>query len=173
MRSSESGIAAVTGSQFGQVGFYLAVLVGLAVPVGFWIYRAMEPQDPRLRGRRWRLDSVLLRLCGIDGASEMTWVSYGTALVVFNAIGAALLYLLQRLQAWLPLNPQHLGSVSPDTAFNTAVSFASNTSWQAYSGETTMSYLSQIRRKLGDERGLFLQSDRSVGYRLAPPGEGD
>ena len=75
---------------------------------------------------------------------EMRWTKYAIALLVFNTLGALFVYLLQRLQLWLPLNPQHFANVSPDSAFNTAVSFITNTNWQGYSGESTMSYLTQM-----------------------------
>ena len=84
------------------------------------------------------------RLCGIDPGRQMGWLHYALALLLFNALGALAVYAMQRTQAWLPLNPQHFANVSPDSAFNTAVSFVTNTNWQGYAGESTMSYLTQM-----------------------------
>src|SRR5581483_2894942 len=82
--------------------------------------------------------------CGTDPATEMSWKGYAIALIVFNALGAIAVYALQRLQLWLPLNPQHFANITPDSSFNTAVSFITNTNWQGYSGEAAMSYLTQM-----------------------------
>src|SRR5882672_7094856 len=90
----------------------------------------------------------------------MGWKRYALALLLFNALGALLLYLLQRLQAWLPLNPQHFANVSPDSSFNTAVSFTTNTNWQGYSGESTMSYVTQMA-------GLAVQNFLSAATGIA------
>ena len=81
---------------------------------------------------------------GIDETREQHWITYTVAMLLFNAAGFVLLYALQRFQAWLPLNPAGMSAVPPDFAFNTAVSFTSNTNWQDYGGETTMSYLTQM-----------------------------
>jgi K+-transporting ATPase ATPase A chain len=84
------------------------------------------------------------RLAGIKPEEGMPWLRYALAFLAFNLLGLLAVYALQRLQLWLPLNPQALANVTPDSAFNTAVSFASNTNWQGYGGETTMSYLTQM-----------------------------
>ena len=89
-------------------------------------------------------ERLIYRLCGVDPAAEMGWKKYAIALVLFNCLGALAAYLLQRVQLWLPLNPQQFANVSADSAFNTAVSFVTNTNWQGYSGESTMSYLTQM-----------------------------
>jgi len=90
------------------------------------------------------LERTLYRLCGVEPAREMGWKEYATGLLLFNALGALALYLLQRCQLWLPLNPQKFANLSPDSAFNTAVSFITNTNWQGYAGESAMSYLTQM-----------------------------
>ena len=91
------------------------------------------------------VERVLYRVCGIDPAREMRWTEYAVAAMAFNILGLLVVYALQRFQHGIPLlNPQDLAAVSPDSAFNTAVSFATNTNWQGYSGETTMSYLTQM-----------------------------
>jgi potassium-transporting ATPase potassium-binding subunit len=123
---------------------YLAVALLCVKPLGLYIANVMEgrPIWPLRLGapiERW-----IYRLCGINPAVEMGWKQYALALVVFNTLGALMVYLLQRLQLWLPFNPQHFANVSPDSAFNTAISFITNTNWQGYSGESTMSYLSQM-----------------------------
>jgi K+-transporting ATPase ATPase A chain len=127
-----------------QVALYLATLLLLAWPLGKWI-------DAVLAGRvaeRWRwmdaLDRALLRLAGAKADEDMPWWRYAGAIVLFNLIGVLVVYALQRLQAWLPVNPAHLGWVSPDSAFDTAVSFVTNTNWQDYAGESTMSHLTQM-----------------------------
>lgn len=89
-------------------------------------------------------ENMLYRLCGIDDKKEMTWVSYLSAMLIFNFFGFLIVYLIQRLQFYFPLNPQFLPGVSPDLSFNTGVSFVTNTNWQSYGGETTMSYLTQM-----------------------------
>jgi K+-transporting ATPase ATPase A chain len=90
------------------------------------------------------LEERLYKLCGIDSREEMSWRQYATAVLVFSAAGTLAVYLLQLTQAWLPLNPRGLGNVEPGLAFNTAMSFATNTNWQNYGGETTLSYLTQM-----------------------------
>ncbi|HJV70372.1 potassium-transporting ATPase subunit KdpA, partial [Ideonella sp.] len=112
----------------------------LAVPIGRYMAAVMEGE---LRMSQ-RIESPLYRLCGVDPKVEMAWVQYALAILLFNALGFVAVYALQRLQAWLPLNPQGLSSASPDSSFNSAVSFATNTNWQGYGGESTMSYLSQM-----------------------------
>jgi K+-transporting ATPase ATPase A chain len=91
-----------------------------------------------------RFEELVYRLCGIDPAGQMGWKQYAIALLLFNVLGAVIVYALQRLQFWLPLNPQKFAAVSPDSSFNTAVSFITNTNWQGYSGESTMGYLVQM-----------------------------
>src|SRR6202012_4935466 len=91
-----------------------------------------------------RFEGVLYKLCAIDAREEMSWHQYAIALLLFNVLGAVIVYGLQRLQLFLPFNPQMLGAVSADSSFNTAVSFVTNTNWQGYSGESTMAYLTQM-----------------------------
>ena len=119
---------------------YGAVLLALAVPLGRYIAHVMSG---RLRYAA-AVEAPIYRLCGVDPNAQMGWLGYALAILLFNALGVAALYALQRLQPWLPLNPQAMGAVSPDSSFNTAVSFVSNTNWQGYSGEQTMSYLTQM-----------------------------
>ncbi|CAG9932914.1 potassium-transporting ATPase subunit KdpA [Candidatus Nitrotoga arctica] len=123
---------------------FLAVLLALAYPMG--LYLAKVGNGTPIPGLGWmvKVENFIYRLSGITADSVMSWKTYAIALVVFNALGAIAVYTVQRLQAWLPLNPQALANVSPDSAFNTAISFVSNTNWQGYGGESTMSYLTQM-----------------------------
>lgn len=97
------------------------------------------PSGPCAQARG--VEALIYRLCGVDPGAETGWKIYSIALLVFNALGALLAYALQRVQYWLPLNPQHFTAVSPDSSFNTAISFITNTNWQGYTPESTMSYL--------------------------------
>src|SRR5467141_4213197 len=124
--------------------FYVVVLLALAKPLGAYMARVYE-------GRRVALDRVLgwlerliYRFAGVRADEEMTWKTYAVTMLLFNLAGVLAVYALQRVQGVLPLNPAGLGAVSEDSSFNTAVSFATNTNWQGYGGETTMSYLTQM-----------------------------
>jgi K+-transporting ATPase ATPase A chain len=123
-----------------QLGGFLVVLLALAWPLARWIHAVMEGRIASLA----RVEGGLLRLAGVRADAEQGWLRYTLGLLLFNALGVLAVYALQRLQHLLPLNPQGLGAVSPDSAFNTAVSFVTNTNWQGYGGETTMSYLTQM-----------------------------
>ena len=126
------------------LGLYLLVLLLAAWPLGRYIANVMDGRPLLGLGLRRGLESPLYRLCGVRRDAEMSWLHYALAILLFNLIGALAVYALQRLQLWLPLNPQGLPNVSPDSSFNTAISFATNTNWQGYAGETTMSYLTQM-----------------------------
>ncbi len=125
------------------LGAYLVILLLVAKPLGIYIANVMEGRGLALR-LGGSIESLLYRLGGVRKDEEMGWLKYALALLLFNALGALAVYTLQRLQVWLPLNPQAMANVSPDSAFNTAVSFATNTNWQGYVGESTMSYLTQM-----------------------------
>ena len=122
---------------------YAVVLVAASYPLGLFMARLATTEGLTTR---WITagERGLLRLAGIRADQGMTWIQYAVALIVFNTIGALVVYGLQRLQAVLPLNPASMTAVSPDSSFNTAVSFVTNTNWQGYSGESTMSYLTQM-----------------------------
>jgi K+-transporting ATPase ATPase A chain len=123
---------------------FLSVLFILAWPLG--IVLARVGNGGAVPGFGWaaRLERRLYRAAGTCADEQQSWQAYATALLVFNGLGALFVYALQRAQAWMPLNPQALPGIGPDAAFNTAVSFVSNTNWQGYSGEQAMSYLSQM-----------------------------
>jgi K+-transporting ATPase ATPase A chain len=134
----------MTAQSLGLLALFLAAAALCTKPLGLYMANVMEgrPIWPLRVGGR--LESRVYRLCGIDPAQEMGWQRYAIALLVFNALGGLLVYGLQRLQYWLPLNPEHFSGVPPDSSFNTAVSFITNTNWQGYTPESTMSYLTQM-----------------------------
>ena len=119
---------------------YSLVLLLLAIPTGRYIAHVMEG---RLRFAR-RIEGGLYRLCGVKEDADMDWLGYALAILLFNGLGVLAVYAIQRLQAWLPLNPQAMVNIAPDSSFNTAISFVTNTNWQGYSGEQAMSYLTQM-----------------------------
>jgi K+-transporting ATPase ATPase A chain len=126
------------------LALFFAILLALSWPLGILLARVAE--GGRVRGFGWlhRIEAGLYRAAGVDANTGMHWKTYALSLLAFNAFGTLVVYLLQRVQAWLPFNPQGLANVAPDSAFNTAVSFVSNTNWQGYGGEQTMSYLTQM-----------------------------
>ncbi len=127
-----------------QVLGFFVVLLALAKPLGWYMARVYEGKPCGLDHLIGPVERAMYRLCGVRPADEMDWKRYGMAMLLFNASGLLFLYGLQRLQSLLPLNQANMGGVAPDLAFNTAASFATNTNWQAYGGETTLSYLTQI-----------------------------
>ncbi|HUI88684.1 MAG TPA: potassium-transporting ATPase subunit KdpA [Anaerolineales bacterium] len=127
-----------------QLIFYMAVLIALAKPLGSFMARVYQGQKTFLDPVFGPVERLLYRLAGVHADQEMNWKVYAIALMAFNVLGLLVVYALQRLQGFLPLNPQGFGAVSPDSSWNTAVSFATNTNWQGYGGETTMSYLTQM-----------------------------
>ena len=127
-----------------QLGLYLFVLLLLVKPLGSYMAHVYEGERTFLTPVIRPIERLIYRIVGLRAEEEMDWKTYAVAMLLFNLVGLLLLYALQRIQSALPLNPQNLGAVRPDTAFNTAVSFVTNTNWQSYSGETTMSYLVQM-----------------------------
>lgn len=122
----------------------LGVVILCAKPLGSYIADILEGRPNFALRVGSRFEQLLYRLCGVNARSDMTWSQYAIALLIFNLIGALVIYGLQRLQLWLPLNPQKMAAVTPDSSFNTAISFITNTNWQGYSGESTMGYLVQM-----------------------------
>lgn len=131
----------MNSSAWGLLALYLVLLLALAWPLGRYLAALCAG---RLPAWMLRSEAALLRLGGQGSDAPMRWPHYAYALLAFNLLGVFAVYALQRLQGWLPLNPQAFAAVSPDSAFNTAVSFVTNTNWQGYSGESTMSYLTQM-----------------------------
>ena len=134
----------MTTNDFLQIGLFLAVLLLLVKPVGSYMALVFADAPNRITRFGGRVERGIYRLCGISSTEEMSWKRYALAMLLFNVLGLLIVYLLQRTQQWLPLNPQHFAAVAPDSAMNTAISFASNTNWQGYAGESTMSYLTQM-----------------------------
>jgi K+-transporting ATPase ATPase A chain len=127
-----------------QLIFYIVVLLLLAKPLGSFMAKVYQGERTFLDRVLGPVEQFIYRISGVRPEEEMSWKTYAIAAVVFNVLGLLGVYVLQRFQAVLPLNPQGLGAVTPDSSWNTAVSFATNTNWQGYGGEATMSYLSQM-----------------------------
>jgi len=134
----------MTGNAIMQIALYVGVLLLLAKPLGVYMARVYGGQSSGLDRLLRPVESLLYRICRIEPDEEMGWKKYAGAVLIFSVAGLLFLYLLQRLQGLLPLNPQKFSAVPIDLAFNTAVSFITNTNWQSYGGETTMSYLTQM-----------------------------
>jgi K+-transporting ATPase ATPase A chain len=134
----------VNGSGWFQISLYVVVLVALGKPLGAYMARVYEGRPCGLDRVLGPFERLLYRVCGVNPDAESGWKGYASALLAFNLVGLLVVHLVQRLQGVLPLNPEHLGAVSPDSSFNTAVSFATNTNWQGYGGETTLSYFTQM-----------------------------
>jgi K+-transporting ATPase ATPase A chain len=134
----------VTANGWFQIAIFLGAVLAVTKPMGLFMARVFEREktflDPVLRP----LERLLYRLTGVDEQHEMKWTEYGISMLLFSGVSMLLLYLIQRAQTILPFNPQKLSAVAPDLAFNTAASFTTNTNWQAYTPETTMSYFTQM-----------------------------
>ena len=130
----------MTANGWTQIAIYAAILLVLARPLGGYMTAVFDGRIGFLRP----VERVFYALCGVDERQEQHWLTYGFGMLLFHAAGFALLYAMQRLQYYLGFNPQGQVGISPDSAFNTAVSFTTNTNWQSYVPETTMSYLVQM-----------------------------
>jgi K+-transporting ATPase ATPase A chain len=127
-----------------QLIFYMVVLLALAKPLGTFMAKVYQGEHTFLDPVFGPVERFIYRLAGVHADEEMNWKVYAIALMLFNVLGLFVVYALQRLQGFLPLNPEGFGAVTPDSSWNTAVSFITNTNWQGYGGETTMSYLTQM-----------------------------
>lgn len=154
----------MTINGFLQIALYLLMLVALVKPLGWYMARVYAGQPAGLNRLLAPLERLLYRLFGIQPDAEMGWTHYLAAMLLFNALGIGLLYTLQRLQGWLPLNPRGFAAVTPDSALNTATSFVTNTNWQGYSGEAIMSYLTQM---LGMNVQNFLSAATGMALLIA------
>jgi potassium-transporting ATPase potassium-binding subunit len=136
----------MTANGWFQIGLFFVVLLAVTKPLGVFMTRVFAGEktflDPILRP----LERMIYRVCGVDRMREMDWKEYTIAMLLYSAVSMALLYLIERVQglSWMPWNPQHMANVGPDLAFNTAASFTTNTNWQNYGGESTMSYFTQM-----------------------------
>ena len=127
-----------------QVILYFVVLLACAKPLGLFMAKVLDGKPNFFSKPFGWLERLIYKISGVDATKEHNWKSYASAVIIFNAIGALVVYGLQRFQGSLPLNPAAMGAVTPDSSFNTSVSFATNTNWQGYGGESTMSYLTQM-----------------------------
>lgn len=127
-----------------QIGFFIAVVLLLAQPMGSYMAAVFERRKTFMDVLLAPCERLLYRVTGVNPDEEMRWTQYTVAMLLFSAATLLLTYLVQRIQLWLPLNPQHLANVEPALALNTAISFTTNTNWQSYTPETTMSYLTQM-----------------------------
>ena len=134
----------MTANGWLQIGLFFAVLLAITKPLGVYMARVFAGEktflDPVLRP----VERLLYRVTGVDETREMDWKEYTVAMLLFSGVSMLLLYLIERVQQWLPWNPQHMAAVPPALAFNTAASFTTNTNWQNYAGESTMSYFTQM-----------------------------
>ncbi len=127
-----------------QIILFLVVMLVFVKPLGWYMARVYEGKSCGISWLVKPLENATYRICAINPTKDMDWKAYLSAMLIFNLFGLLAVYVIQRMQGYLPFNPQTFSAVAPDLAFNTAVSFASNTSWQAYSGETTLSYFTQM-----------------------------
>ncbi len=134
----------MTGNGWFQIFLYFVAVLLVTKPMGVFLYRVFEQQGTFLDFALRPIEKLIYKTSGIDEQNEMNWREYGVAMLLFSGVSLVMLYLIERVQYWLPWNPQKFPSVAPDLAWNTAVSFTTNTNWQSYSGESTMSYLTQM-----------------------------
>jgi K+-transporting ATPase ATPase A chain len=134
----------VTWNGWLQVALFGAVVLVLVKPLGLYMTRVFSGERTLLSPLLRPVERGIYAICGIRETEDHHWLAYASAMLLFNAAAFFLLYAMLRLQAWLPWNPQHFGNLAPDLAFNTAMSFTTNTNWQNYAGEATMSYFSQM-----------------------------
>jgi len=134
----------MTANGWLQIGLFLLVILAITKPLGVFLARVFNREKTFLDPVMRPMERLLYRLTGVNEAAEMRWTEYTVAMLLFSAVSMVVLYLIERLQSWLPFNPQKIAGVPPDLAFNTAASFTTNTNWQAYTPETTVSYLTQM-----------------------------
>jgi K+-transporting ATPase ATPase A chain len=134
----------MTSQAWIQLVAFFAILLAAAWPMGRWLHAVADGRLPRWLSPLRKVENGLYRLAGVDADASMGWKHYALGILAFNVLGVVVVYALQRLQGVLPLNPQGMAAVSPDSSFNTAFSFVTNTNWQGYGGEATMSYLTQM-----------------------------
>jgi potassium-transporting ATPase potassium-binding subunit len=147
-----------------QIALYCAVVLALVKPLGAYMTRVFNGERTFLSPVLAPIERGLYRVAGIDARQEQTWLGYAGGMIVFNLLGFVLLYAILRLQAVLPYNPAEQSAVAPDLAFNTSTSFVTNTNWQSYGGETTLSYLSQM---LGLTHQNFVSAASGIAVAVA------
>src|ERR1039458_4816328 len=127
-----------------QIGVFLALILAITKPLGVYMARVFSRERTFLDPVARPIERLLYRVTGVDENHEMRWTEYALSMLMFSGVSMLLLYLIERVQQWLPWNPQKFAAVTQELAFNTAASFTTNTNWQNYSGESTMSYLTQM-----------------------------
>ena len=158
-----------------QILLYMAMIFAITKPLGSYMYRVFEGDRQPLPRFFGPIERLIYRLCGVDPKEQQDWKQYALAMLLFSAITLLVTYAIERLQQILPLNPQNLSPVPADLAFGTASSFTTNTNWQAYGGESTMSYLTQMAGlawhnfiSVGVGIGVMLAIACGLTYRLQP-----
>ncbi len=134
----------MTANGWFQIFLFLGLLLLVTKPLGIFLYRVFERKSTFLDRVLRPIEKLIYRVCGIDETKEMGWKGYGVAMLLFSGVSLLILYVIERTQQWLPWNPQKLTNVAPDMAWNTAASFTTNTNWQSYVPESTMSYFTQM-----------------------------
>ena len=134
----------MTGMGWFQIFLFLVVILAATKPVGVYMARVYQRESTFLDFLFRPIERLIYRVCLVDEQQEMPWMQYGVSMLLFSGVSMLLLYFMERLQNWLPWNPEKLGNIAPDLAWNTAASFTTNTNWQAYVPETTMSYFTQM-----------------------------
>ena len=134
----------MTGNGWFQIFLFFCLVLAVTKPLGGFLYRVYERKSTLLDTVLRPIERFIYRVCGVDDTKEMDWKGYGFSMLLFSGVSLFLLYLIERTQQWLPLNPQKVPNLAPDLAWNTAVSFTTNTNWQSYVPESTMSYLTQM-----------------------------
>jgi len=154
----------MTTNDFVQIGLYLVLTLLAVKPLGAYMALVFADAPNRVQRIGGPVERFLYRIGAIDASEDMSWRRYAVSMLVFNVAGLVVVYVLQRVQQWLPLNPQGFGAVSADSAMNSAISFATNTNWQGYGGESTMSYLTQM---LGFAVQNFLSAATGIAVLIA------
>ena len=143
-----------------QIGLFFLLVLAVTKPMGMYLRKVYDGDGGLLARLLGPVERFVYRLLRVDPATEMNWKQYGLAMLIFSLVSTATLYLMQRLQGGLPLNPQDFAGTSEGSSFNTAISFVTNTNWQGYAGESTMSYLTQMA-------GLAVQNFASAAVGMA------
>jgi potassium-transporting ATPase potassium-binding subunit len=134
----------MTANGWLQIGLYLLLILAITKPLGVFMVRVFSGERTLLDPVMRPIERLLYWMTSVDETREMRWTEYAVSMLLFSAVSMIVLYLIERVQPWLPWNPQHLAGVAPDLAWNTAASFTTNTNWQSYTPETTMSYFTQM-----------------------------
>src|SRR5579871_1543918 len=134
----------MTANGWLQIAIYFLILLALAKPLGLYMTKVMQGERTFMHRVLRPLEAGIYKLCGIDEHAEQHWTSYAGGILLFSVATLLVTYVVQRIQQWLPWNPAGLGNMTPDLSFNTAMSFTTNTNWQSYTPETTVSYLTQM-----------------------------